>query len=84
MLDENLAIEFSVFPNPSKGIFTIEGNWEIQTIEVLDVNGKTLHSSEIQYNKDSATVSMPSAAPGLYFIKIQSEKGQKVYPVMIQ
>jgi len=84
MLDENLAIEFSVFPNPSKGIFTIEGNWEIQTIEVLDVNGKTLQSSEIQYNKDSATVSMPSAAPGLYFIKIQSEKGQKVYPVMIQ
>jgi hypothetical protein len=82
--EENPLIEFSIFPNPSKGTFTIEGNMEIQTIEVVELNGKEIQSIEIQYNKASATVSMPSVAAGLYFVKIQSDKGQKVYPVMIQ
>jgi len=66
-IKENL---FTVFPNPSKGIFTINfskfaNNVEI---EILNITGKTIFNS--YYQNVNSEIHINSVPKGLYFIKL--------------
>jgi len=81
--NEELAAEFSVYPNPSRGNVTIRnsGNSTLESAEVFSVNGKKLqtHSFKNQDNLD-----LNSLASGLYFVKINSTKGSLVKKLLVQ
>lgn len=45
------AVQFRVFPNPSKGIISVESNEEIRnysTLKIADINGRIVKAFEIQ------------------------------------
>ena len=75
-LDELINIEVSVFPNPSAGKVEIKSDLVIQQINLYAVDGKLLNTTQesaIQFD-----------TPGIYFIKIITEKGIAVKKIVVE
>ncbi|GEM_PF-3824401 len=63
-LNELNNIQISVYPNPSNGIITVDGNILINRLEIVDITGKTVaHSS-------SNKADLSSLQTGSYFVKV--------------
>ena len=60
---------FSVYPNPSNGMFTIEVPTVSAglTVDIVDVFGKLVHSEEIAETQTHIEL---NEAPGIYFVKL--------------
>lgn len=76
-LSEN---QFTIFPNPSAGLFTIQSKEEEGTILVIDQFGRIIQSTEL--NAGNTILQLDEA--GLYFIQISSKQGQITQKIMIQ
>lgn len=63
---------FQIFPNPSKDIFNITSLEKISNIEVLNIIGQTIYSSEI--DSLNAFVNIGDKPKGIYFLRITIEK----------
>jgi hypothetical protein len=64
---------FSVYPNPSKGLFKVENIAENAYLEliVMDASGKALWTKEQYLNKGaSLEIDLPNVSSGLYFLKV--------------
>ena len=61
----------SVYPNPSKGTVTIKANSEIRLVELYDVQGRLLQST------GTTSIDIAQRSPGMYFLKIYTDKGVK-------
>jgi hypothetical protein len=75
-LEELINIEVSVFPNPSAGKVEVKSDLLIQQINLYTLDGKLINitqASDIQFD-----------APGIYFIKIITEKGMVVKKIVIE
>jgi len=64
---------FTVYPNPSKGVFNIEAQ-NNATIEVFDMLGKQIITQKVAIG--TATVNLSSFTAGVYFAKITTEDNQ--------
>ncbi|MEO0899813.1 MAG: T9SS type A sorting domain-containing protein [Bacteroidota bacterium] len=58
----------TLYPNPTKGLFSISGSWHNYHIEILDINGKILQS--LKGNSVSTNVDISSLSAGLYLIRM--------------
>ncbi len=61
-----------IYPNPSKGLFTVQGNG-LHFIEIINVNGQIINKSLIedkQFNID-----LSKQPKGIYMVKIVTDKG---------
>lgn len=82
--DENRP-EFSIHPNPSKGVFyirAISSNNKNYTVEVLDIVGKVV--KEFNWNGLSKTVDLSAYSKGVYAIKVTSDKKSEFKKLVIQ
>lgn len=71
--DQYSGNETLVFPNPSKGKFTINFKDSITgKIEIFDIRGVLAHKQDIN-NQSKAVITMQNYAKGFYFVKITSE-----------
>ena len=72
-IEEVEAINFSVYPNPNEGQFSImnegvDGNF---LIELMDVTGKIVHSERMQLNSSQRTdINTTDVTPGVYLLKM--------------
>ncbi len=65
--------EIVVYPNPSKGIFTVNfGELEAKSLEVYDISGKKVLAEE-GISAVETTLDLTSAAQGIYFVKINTD-----------
>ncbi len=61
--------QIAVFPNPSNGIFTIDGiEQDNFTIKIIDTYGKLI----LEYNNNN-TIDLSSYSNGIYFLKITQQ-----------
>ena len=65
-------VSFSVFPNPVTDNFQIQTSLQIKNIEITDITGRIIC---ITTNK---VINCSSFAKGIYFVKVQTEKGEAV------
>jgi len=65
-LSEN---DINIYPNPSKGIFNISYNKNIETVEVIIINfeGKVIYQKN--YNSGNFVIDLSDKAKGVYLIK---------------
>lgn len=79
----------NIYPNPTTGVFNIaitEAKFSEMTINVIDIQGKVVYSSvdknvSSNYNKQ---INLEGLSKGLYYIKLNSDKGVKVQKLIIQ
>ncbi len=80
-IDEaNNNVEFSIYPNPTTGIFTIKGK-EIQFIEITNINGQIIKQYSI--NNNYFEVDFSNFSKGIYFVEIHAENYKKVKKILI-
>jgi hypothetical protein len=79
---DNFAVDntVKVYPNPAKNIVNIEAGSELQSVQLYDVQGRLLQS--LSAEGTGTVLDLSSKPAGIYFIKINTEKGAKVEKVI--
>ena len=70
-IEENLAQELLVYPNPTSGVFTIEcnnTNLDNCSFRIYDVYGKLLISNNL--TKENNTIDLSNQPDGIYFFQL--------------
>jgi alpha-tubulin suppressor-like RCC1 family protein len=76
--DDNPSIDFSVFPNPSSGKFTIEAPFEAgQVIALFDMNGRLVYRQLLMNSGFSQTLDI-ELNPGIYLFQLLNQEGEKL------
>ena len=73
-IQEKAKIKTRVFPNPASNILTIESDIIIKSIIIYDSFGQEILQQEAGNN--SFKVNTNNYPPGIYFIQLETEKGQ--------
>ena len=74
---------FSVYPNPSNGIFTIElATEEKATFEVYDMTGKLIKGAQLT-KEDRYVLDLSGFAKGVYLIKMNGQE-QQIEKIIIE
>lgn len=70
-IEENLADQLSIFPNPveANGTIVISTHLEIESIKLISFAG------EMMYEGQSSEVSLANCASGIYLVQIQTPQG---------
>ena len=69
---QNEALDVVVYPNPSEGVFNIQGQ-DIKKIEVFNAYGQVVVSKEIK--KDCLQIDLSPYANGVYMLRVITDKG---------
>ena len=85
--EDFLQAQFTLYPNPSKGSFTLEFK-EIAdnfSVEVFDVTGKTIFENNYDQSANLVQViNLDKPSSGVYFVNIKSDKGIATKKLIIQ
>jgi hypothetical protein len=81
-IDESVATELFVSPNPSKGIFTLQSAISRGNIEIIDLTGKVVLQQRL--NAQQSTIDASDLNEGIYFIKIQDKNSTAVEKLIIR
>ena len=71
-VDESATARVKVYPNPSEGIFNIEGQG-IRKVEVFNAFGQTVHSEETE--NGIVQLDLTNRAAGIYLVRILTADG---------
>jgi hypothetical protein len=75
------ASQISIYPNPSSGIFHIDGVPGEATIEVMDAYGQRILSGRLN---DLKVIDLTGHARGVYFVKIQTPQATNtIHKIMV-
>lgn len=73
-----------VYPNPASSFVTIDSSDSLYTniklVELFDISGRLLQTNIL--NEEKMNLDISERANGIYFIKISSDKGQKVEKIV--
>jgi hypothetical protein len=86
-VNENVFSDFTIYPNPSQGRFTIQANFTQPTdasIEIFNTLGELLKSIEIKQVRNSSNEINLDNAAGLYFVEIKTNQGSITKKIIIQ
>ena len=76
--DFDLSNKVNIYPNPASGVININSQIEIDTVELYDLIGKkVLTSNQIE-------ISIKHLKTGIYLLKITTNKGQLVKRIVIK
>ncbi|MCG8699506.1 MAG: T9SS type A sorting domain-containing protein, partial [Bacteroidales bacterium] len=76
--------EYRIYPNPSEGLFTIEGPvLEDRQIMVVDLMGKGVLQAQIM-DKRKTTIDMRGYAKGVYFLYVSSKEGAYTQKIVVK
>lgn len=76
--NEVLSSNFKVYPNPSKGSFTIEFKelTNSYAVEVYDIAGQIIYDNNFELASSLVqTINLENTSSGIYFINIKSDNG---------
>ena len=73
--EETRMENYSLYPNPAKDKLAISSSNpdEVMQVEVMDMSGKVLSSTEL---KSNATIDVSEISSGVYFVKISSASNE--------
>jgi hypothetical protein len=86
--NSDLMSKLNVYPNPNNGRFTVSVvNSEAtdMTIELVNISGQVVYRNEVKaaysYNEE---INADTFAKGVYYLKVNSDKGVKIEKVVVQ
>lgn len=72
---ENINETVKTYPNPTSSIINIESDFTINSIELCDMQGRKLETSQI--NETRTAIDISTKSKGIYFLKINTDHGSK-------
>lgn len=69
---------FSVFPNPTKSLLTIESKIGINKVRISDINGRVLNTYYFNNNNQQQVINVENLSNGIYFLKLQGVQQEQV------
>jgi len=78
-VDDIGQVVVNVFPNPSNGIFNVEGNC-IRKIEVMDALGQIILSKEVE--DDYLQINLNNRATGVYLLRVITDDGISTHQII--
>jgi len=87
--DKSLLDNFTVFPNPAYDFINISFSSELENQNIkcslVDVTGKEVYFSNIEYKGDVFTTQIPVAhlAKGLYFLQLITKNGKTTSKIIV-
>ncbi len=76
---------FSIQPNPGNGIFEVQfTSFSKKNIEIIDLLGKVIFSSEIEANKSKYQLNLTNQPKGLYFLVINEAGNKQMKRIVIE
>ena len=70
---------FSVYPNPANDIVTITTSDNLQSIELFDVNGRT-----VSFTEGSSQINVSELSSGIYLMKVNTDKGSATKKIVVE
>lgn len=70
-------VSVNMYPNPVQEELQIDVNSQIETLEVLQLNGSLLYS--MHPNQPSAQISVAGLSPGMYLVNLKTKAGSVSY-----
>ena len=76
-VNENALLDFSVYPNPTSGVLTVQSKTAIVQIEIHNLLGQLVisNSNHPPAGRAGNTIDISSVSQGVYFIKLKDENG---------
>lgn len=68
---------FSVYPNPATTELTIKGNFEIEALGIIDINGRVLKQFSNSDQAQRITIDVSELNSGLYFLNIKTDSKEQ-------
>lgn len=82
--ESSLDTAVSLYPNPTFGSFTIKNSGiALQTVQVLDVNGKVISNIELNGITEDKTINLDLPS-GMYFVRIKSNYASTVKKLIVR
>jgi len=72
----------NLFPNPSKGLFSVFSDGTIFKIDILNLLGEEIYSSQVNSNK--IEIDLSNNPKGIYFAKLYSSNGSETRKIIIE
>jgi subtilisin family serine protease len=79
-IPESVSTWFSVWPNPTKGTINLSSSSSISRINVIDALGRDCFEKQSAGN--SAEIDLTFLRPGIYFLVILNEEGQRTEKII--
>lgn len=76
------SLNVSMYPNPVNDILNIETQETIKSIEVYNINGSLLHKIVNIGIRLQNQINLKYLQAGIYFVKINTDKGKKTYKIV--
>ena len=77
----NSISNLQIYPNPSKGIFSLSADTKNFKIKISNIVGEEIYSSEM--NSFYKTIDLSNQSNGIYFLRINSENGTATKKIII-
>jgi hypothetical protein len=83
--DESAISKINLFPNPSKGIFSItrDNRVTINSIKIFDTNAKIIQEIKTDLDRTNIILDLSKLAKGIYFIEIANKEDKTVRKILI-
>ena len=78
--ENNVDKSIKIYPNPTHSVININGDFNIQSIQLYDIQGRLLLTNLGISNE--AVLDISEKSNGIYFVKITSDKGIKVEKII--
>ena len=73
-IDSNDIVSYDISPNPAMDFVNIKCNTTIKSLQLFDVQGKQIEVKMV--NEPNSKIDISNHPKGIYFLKIETEKGQ--------
>lgn len=80
-LENNTINNLVLYPNPSNGEFTVSGEFAKGAVEVIDLAGRTVYSSDIT---SGSSVKLNDVKSGMYTVKVIADGKASVQKITIK
>ncbi|MEL6534841.1 MAG: LamG-like jellyroll fold domain-containing protein [Bacteroidota bacterium] len=76
---------FRVYPNPNRGTFTVQVRERSEyTLSVTNMLGQTVYSQSLPADQYEHSVRLAEISPGVYWVAVTSEHGQKLQRLVVE
>lgn len=78
---ENNSNTINVYPNPTKGEVTVEGE-DIKSVRIVNAYGQTIYNAKVE--DDQVHLDLSQMAKGVYMLHIEAKYGQVMKKVVVE